>query len=66
MARKSNSLFIYILRHLLQAIPLILGIVIVNFFLVHLAPGDPIVALVGEFQVSPEYVASIRSGIRTG
>jgi ABC-type dipeptide/oligopeptide/nickel transport system permease component len=61
MARKTNSLLIYIFKHLIQAIPLILGIVVVNFSLIHLAPGDPIVALVGEFQVSPEYVANIKS-----
>lgn len=60
MARESNSLFTYITRRLIQAIPLILGIVVVNFCLIHLAPGDPIVTLVGEFQVSPEYIASVR------
>jgi peptide/nickel transport system permease protein len=60
MARESNSLLVYIVRRLIQAIPLILGIVVVNFCLIHLAPGDPITTLVGEFQVSPEYVASVK------
>ncbi len=54
------SLLRYILRRLLQAIPLILGIVVVNFCLIHLAPGDPIVTLVGEYQASPEYLEGIR------
>lgn len=31
----------YIVRRILQAIPLLLGILTVLFFLVHLAPGDP-------------------------
>lgn len=31
----------YILKRLLQAIPLLIGIVTVAFFIVHLAPGDP-------------------------
>ena len=55
-----NSLLRYILRRFLQAIPLILGIIVVNFSLIHLAPGDPIVALVGETQVSPDYIASVK------
>ena len=55
-----RSLLTYILRRLLQAIPLILGIVVVNFCLIHLAPGDPIVTLAGESQASPEYLAEVR------
>jgi len=31
----------YVLRRLLQAIPLLLGIATVTFFVIHLAPGDP-------------------------
>jgi peptide/nickel transport system permease protein len=31
----------YILKRLLQAIPLLLGIATLTFFMVHLAPGDP-------------------------
>lgn len=60
MCRELNSLLRYILRRFLQAIPLILGIIIVNFSLIHLAPGDPIIALVGESQVSPEFIAGVR------
>ena len=41
-------MFIYLLRRLLQAVPLILGATIITFLLIHLAPGDPIVALAGE------------------
>ena len=55
-----GSLLTYILRRLLQAVPLILGIVVVNFCLIHLAPGDPIVTLAGESQASPEYLAEVR------
>jgi peptide/nickel transport system permease protein len=35
-------------------------VVVVNFTLIHLAPGDPILALIGEFQASPEFVQSVR------
>ncbi|MFP5377467.1 MAG: ABC transporter permease [Acidimicrobiia bacterium] len=38
----------YILRRLAQALPTVAGIIVVTFALVHLAPGDPIVALAGE------------------
>ena len=39
----------YLLRRLLQ-VPLILfGIVVFTFLLIHIAPGDPIVALAGEY-----------------
>ena len=38
----------YLLRRLAQALPTVAGIIIVAFTLVHLAPGDPIVALAGE------------------
>lgn len=38
----------YAVRRLLQAIPLVFGIVAITFLLVHLAPGDPIYALAGE------------------
>ncbi len=31
----------YVLKRLLQAVPLLLGIATVTFFIVHLAPGDP-------------------------
>jgi peptide/nickel transport system permease protein len=33
---------IYIVRRLLQAIPILFGVAVISFLLVHLAPGDPI------------------------
>lgn len=60
MERRNQSLTQYIGRRLVQAVPLILGIVVVNFCLIHLAPGDPIISLVGEFQTSEEYIESVR------
>jgi peptide/nickel transport system permease protein len=56
MAKGTVSLHGYVLKRLLQAVPLLLGIVVVNFSLIHLAPGDPIVTLAGEFQTSPEFL----------
>jgi peptide/nickel transport system permease protein len=39
----------YLLRRLLQMVPMLVGIAVVSFFIIHLAPGDPIVALAGEY-----------------
>ncbi|MDX1523350.1 MAG: ABC transporter permease, partial [Anaerolineae bacterium] len=39
----------YLLRRILQIIPMLFGIGTLTFLLIHLAPGDPIVALSGEF-----------------
>jgi peptide/nickel transport system permease protein len=33
---------------MLQAVPLLLGVLAVNFFLIHIAPGDPIYLLAGD------------------
>jgi peptide/nickel transport system permease protein len=38
----------FVVRRLLQVLPTVLVIVIVGFLLVHLAPGDPVLALAGE------------------
>lgn len=38
----------FIVVRLLQVVPAVAGIVLVGFVLVHLAPGDPILALAGE------------------
>ncbi len=36
------------LRRLLQVVPKVIGIVLVGILLIHLAPGDPVLALAGE------------------
>ncbi|MCW1968372.1 MAG: ABC transporter permease [Anaerolineae bacterium] len=54
-------MLIYVVRRLLIAIPLILLVVIANFLLIALAPGDPVALLVGDFPAPPEYVAQVRA-----
>lgn len=44
-------------RRLLQIIPTVAGIVAVAFVLVHAAPGDPVLALAGEFGDADYYAA---------
>jgi peptide/nickel transport system permease protein len=48
MSPRAGSLGRYMLRRLLQAVPLILGILVITFALIHLAPGDPLIFLAGE------------------
>ena len=52
---------LYVLRRLAQAVPIILGIVVLNFLLLHLAPGDAATVLAGEAGgAPPEYMALLR------
>ncbi|WP_043837679.1 ABC transporter permease [Muricoccus aerilatus] len=49
-------------RRALQALPTILVIVTVNFFLLRLAPGDPASVMAGEAgAATPEYMAQLRA-----
>ncbi len=38
----------FLARRLLQVVPTVLGIVLIAFLLIHVAPGDPVMALAGE------------------
>jgi ABC-type dipeptide/oligopeptide/nickel transport system permease component len=49
----------YILKRVLLAIPLILGISLIVFGLMYLSPGDPVRMLAGR-EASPEVIAAIR------
>jgi ABC-type dipeptide/oligopeptide/nickel transport system permease component len=51
----------YVLRRLLQVIPVVLGVVVLNFLLLQLAPGDAATVLAGEAGgAPPEYVQQLR------
>ena len=58
--RQSLTLPGFILRRGLQAVPLLLGVVLVNFTIMHLAPGDPITVIVGDFPAPEELVRQLR------
>ena len=52
----------YVGRRLLQAIPIILGIVALNFVLLHLAPGNEADVLAGEAgSATPQYMEALRT-----
>ena len=52
----------YVLRRLLQAVPVVLGVVVLNFLLLQLAPGDAATVLAGEAGGAPlEYMQQLRA-----
>jgi peptide/nickel transport system permease protein len=52
----------YVLRRLLQAVPVVFAILVLNFLLLHLAPGDAAQVLAGEAgSATPEYMAQLRA-----
>ncbi|OGB89679.1 hypothetical protein A2625_06075 [candidate division WOR-1 bacterium RIFCSPHIGHO2_01_FULL_53_15] len=50
----------YLFRRLLQLVPLLIGISLISFFVMHLAPGDP-TALFIDPNVKPEELARVRA-----
>jgi len=52
-------MLVFIIRRLLQMIPVLLGVIFVVFFIMHLVPGDPAMILAGE-GAPPERIAEIR------
>ncbi len=53
-------MLIYVLRRILYTIPIAMGVSMVCFALIHIAPGDPLNAIIPE-GASPERVAQIRT-----
>ncbi|MEO0887574.1 MAG: peptide ABC transporter permease, partial [Cyanobacteria bacterium J06648_10] len=49
----------YILRRLIQLVPVLLGISLLVFAFLHLIPGDPAVTLLGD-RATPEAVEKLR------
>jgi len=53
----------FIVRRLLLSIPTLLGVLIVAFLLLFVAPGDPVQAMVGE-RADEETIARLRAELR--
>ena len=59
---RSSKIIRYVSRRLIQGIPIILAIVVLNFFLLNLAEGDAVDVLAGEAgSATPEYMAQLRA-----
>jgi len=60
LSGRTTSTSKYIVLKILQFIPLLFGVVVVNFVIIHSAPGDPAFALAGRSLASEEYLTMIR------
>ncbi|MGE5257096.1 MAG: ABC transporter permease [Hyphomicrobiales bacterium] len=49
----------YILKRLTMLIPVLLGVTVVSFALLHIVPGDPAVLLAGE-DANPDFIEAVR------
>lgn len=59
---RTSKVFRYILKRLAQGVPIILAIVVLNFFLLNMAEGDAVDVLAGEAgSATPEYMAELRA-----
>ena len=59
---RSTQILRYIIRRLFQAIPIVLAIIVLNFFLLNMAEGDAVDVLAGEAgSATPEYMAELRA-----
>jgi len=54
----------YLQRQLLLAVPVVIGVSVVVFSIVHLLPGDPVLVMLSGANATPEQVAELRSQLR--
>ena len=58
------GLWAYVLRRTLFLVPLLLGLSVVMFGLIHAAPGDPVLALLGpQAAANPEFIEQARKNL---
>ena len=50
----------YAVNRTLQILPVVFGILVISFVMIHAAPGDPIVMFLGEAAADPEFEAELR------
>lgn len=50
----------FLIKRFAQLIPVLLLIILFNFILIHVAPGDPIYYFIGDTPVSEEYIDNLR------
>ena len=59
---RSTQILRYIIRRLFQAVPIVLAIIVLNFFLLNMAEGDAVDVLAGEAgSATPEYMDELRA-----
>jgi peptide/nickel transport system permease protein len=53
----------YLARRLLATVPVILGVTLAVFAMLHLVPGDPVRLMLGEFQTTPAQIEQLRANL---
>ncbi|HEY7909761.1 MAG TPA: ABC transporter permease [Thermomicrobiales bacterium] len=53
----------YMIRRVLLLIPLLIGLSLVMFLLIHLAPGDPVRAFISQPGIDPTFIAQARHNL---
>jgi ABC-type dipeptide/oligopeptide/nickel transport system permease component len=59
--RGTSAMAGYVLKRVLQLVPVLVVIICVNFLIIHLAPGDPVSYLTGDAPVSQEFLDELRA-----
>ena len=54
-------MYAYFARRLLSTIPVLFGVLLLVFSMLHLVPGDPVKMMLGEFGASPAQIAKLKS-----
>src|SRR4030095_13032735 len=57
---ETRTVVAYITQRLIQAIPVLIGISILSFLMLHLIPGDPVQVFAGDKPLTPERAAEVR------
>lgn len=57
---KPREIAAFTLRWLLLAVPMVLGVAVVNFLLIRAAPGDPAQILIGDYPAPAGYLEQVR------
>src|SRR4030095_4106128 len=57
---ETRTVVAYITQRLVQAIPVLIGISILTFLMLHLVPGDPVAIFAGDKPLTPERAAELR------
>jgi len=48
MCEQGERMLYYVLKRILQVIPVLIGITLITFTVIHVAPGDPVKIMMGQ------------------
>ncbi len=54
-------MYAYIARRMLATVPVLFGVSLLVFMMLHLVPGDPVKIMLSEFQTNPEQIKTLRA-----